>query len=367
MRNKTLGAFFILCFFITHQSSGQDSIRTGSWLSVNLHYGIILPVYTEGMNVLIKAHVPGVEGDYLFKPSGSEQWQNTYRCAETGIAFFYAWLGNPTQVGNEMGIYPFINFHLQRSYRENLYLRTGIGLGYLPVTFNQQTNHKDILIGTHLNTMINIRLTNHYYLSDKLRLETGFGITHCSNGSFKTPNLGINLVTINTGLSYCIDGSKTVCPKQIIDTTNHKTLFHEFFIAGGVCETEPPGGKQFGAVSASYTVYHTINYKSKIGGGIDVFYNAADQNQYIGDSLHHISELQNIQVGLKAAYELVIGNLSMSMELGRYVFTKSTGHGYEYNRIGLRYYTHHHFIINVSLLAHFASADFVEWGIGYKL
>jgi hypothetical protein len=354
--------------FLCHSGNGQDSIRTGSWLSVNVHYGIILPVYTQGMDVLIKAHVPALEGDYLFKPSGSQPWQQTYHGAETGVAFFYAWLGNPTQLGNEFGLYPFINFHLQRSYRERLYLRTGIGFGYLPVTFNQETNHKNILIGTHLNAMINLRLTNHYYLSNNLRLETGFGITHCSNGSFKTPNLGINLVTVNTGLSYCIDAGKTkpINPPSL-DSLNHTKLSHEFYIAAGVSEIEPPGGLQYGAATFSYTTYHIINAKSKVGGGIDIFYNSADLETMTIDSIHYTSKFQNIQVGIKAAYELTVGRLAFPLELGGYLYTKSTGHGHEYNRLGIRYYINEHFIANLTLLAHFASADYVEWGIGYKL
>ncbi|HWY98380.1 MAG TPA: acyloxyacyl hydrolase [Bacteroidia bacterium] len=366
MRLKLLIPLIAFSIF-GRQSIGQDSIHTGSWLSVNLHYGIILPVYTEGMNVLIKAHVPAIEGDYLFKPSGNKIWQQDYHCGETGIAFFYAWMGNPAQLGNEIGVYPFINFHLQRSYREKLYLRTGIGLAYLPVTFNQETNHKNILIGTHVNTIINIRLTNHYYLSDKLRLETGFGITHCSNGSFKTPNLGINLVTINTGLSYCIDGPKKVAVKSRIDTIKYKGISHEFYAAAGISEIEPPGGSQYGAVTFSYTAYHIINAKSKIGGGIDVFYNNANKINIAADSIHLTGPIENTQVGIKAGYELTIGNLALPIEVGAYIYTKSIGHGYEYNRLGIRYYINEHFIASISLLAHFASADYVEWGLGYKL
>ncbi len=366
MRGKALIPLLAILIF-SRQSIGQDSIRSRSWISVNVHYGIILPVYTEGMNVLIKAHVPALEGDYLFKPTGNKVWQQDYHCGETGIAFFYAWMGNPAQLGNEIGLYPFINFHLQRSYREKLYLRTGIGLAYLPVTFNQETNHKDILIGTHINTIINIRLTNHYYLSDKLRIETGFGITHCSNGSFKTPNLGINLITLNTGLSYSIDGPKNVAIKPHIDTNKYNGISHEFYAAIGISEVEPPGGNQYGAVTFSYTAYHTINAKSKIGGGIDVFYNNANKVNLANDSIHLNSPIENTQIGIKAGYELTIGKLALPIEVGAYAYTKSTGHGYEYNRLGIRYYINEHLIANISLLAHFASADYVEWGLGYKL
>jgi len=345
----------------------QDSIRSGQWVSINAHYGIILPVYTEGMNVLIQGHVPGIEVDYLDKPDGSHPWQKDYHYAETGVAFFYAWLGNPIQLGNEMGAYPFINFHLQRSAKERLYLRAGLGLAYLPVIFNQETNHKNILIGTHVNTIINLRLTNHYYLIKNLRLETGFGITHCSNGSFSTPNLGINLISANTGLSYCINGNKIAPVAPQPDTSTHKKLSHEFYAGFGTCEIEPPGGQRYWATTLTYIAYHTFNKKNKIGGGIDVFYNSANLETMALDSIHITSKIQNVQVGIKFGYELTIGKIALPYEIGAYLYTKSIGHGYEYNRLGIRYYITPHFIANISLLAHFASADFVEWGFGYKL
>ena len=276
-------------------------------------------------------------------------------------------MGNPTQLGNEIGAYPFINFHLQRSAKEKLYLRAGLGLAYLPVIFNQETDHKNILIGTHVNTIINLRLTYHYYLSNSIRIETGFGITHCSNGSFSTPNLGINIISLNAGLSYCLNERKVQHISPQPDTSNHKKLIHEFYVSGGTMEIEPPGGHRYGAVTLNYTAYKKLNRKNSIGAGIDLFYNSANLETLALDSIHVASKLENIQVGIKFGYEFIIGKIALPYEIGAYLYTKSLGHGYEYNRLGIRYYINPHFIANISLLAHFASADFVEWGVGYRL
>jgi hypothetical protein len=367
MKVKFIIPLLVSILFSGYKCIGQDSLRTGTWLSINAHYGFILPIYTQDMVVLLKGHCPAIEADYFSKPSGSQQWQQDYHYAETGVSFFYAWLGNPAQLGNEIGLYPFINFHLQRSNKECLFLRAGLGLAYLPVIFNQETNHKNILIGSHINAMINLRLAYHYYISNDLRLETGFGITHCSNGSYNTPNLGINLLTINTGLSYCIKGNKMLAVSPHPDTSNHKKLIQEFFIGIGESKVEPPGGPHYGAMTFSYIAYHTINRKNKIGGGLDVFYNSANLYSIAKDSIPIHSNIENAQLGVKVGYELVLGKLSLPYELGAYLYTKSIGHGYEYNRLGIRYTISKHFIANITLLAHYAAADYVEWGFGYKL
>lgn len=346
---------------------GQDSIRAGLWLTLDLHYGFILPLYTSSMDILIKGHVPAFEVDYVNKPVSQDNWLNAYHCPETGIAFFSAYLNNPAQLGIMYGAYPFINFHLKKSYNEGLNLRVGIGLGYMPVIFNAFDNHKNDVIGSHLNAMVNFRLNYHFYLSDDIRLETGLGLTHCSNGAFQTPNLGINLITANTGLSYCISGAKKCTERPFIDTAKTKKIENDFFAAIGGSEVEPPGGERYLDITLSYIAFKRVSSKSKLGLGIDIMDNQANTERLKVDSVFLKNNLSITQFGLKAAYELTLGNLSLPIEMGGYLYTKYTGNGYVYNRIGIRYYAGKHFIANLTLLTHYAKADFIEWGIGYKL
>jgi len=354
-------------FLFQFNLKGQDSTRTGSWLTLDLHYGFILPLYTSSMNILIQGHVPAFEFDYFHKAASEGSWLNAYHCPETGIAFFSAYLNNPAQLGMMYGAYPFINFHLKRSFKERLNFRVGIGLGYMPVIFNALNNHKNDVIGSHLNTMVNFRLNYHFYLSDNIRLETGLGITHCSNGAFQTPNLGINLITANTGLSYCITGAKRAVERPYIDTAKSKKIENDFFAAIGGSEIEPPGGKRYADISLSYIAFKRLNNKSKLGLGLDIMDNQANIARLIVDSVHLKNNIDITQFGLKVAYELTLGHLSLPIEMGGYLYTKYIGNGYIYNRLGLRYYAGKHIITNLTLLTHYAKADFIEWGVGYKL
>jgi hypothetical protein len=345
----------------------QDSIRKGNWLTVEGHYGFIMPLYNSSMNILVQGHVPGMELDYLNKPACENTWLGAYRCPEVGLAFFSAYLNNAAQLGNEFGLYPFVNFHLNRSFKERLYFRVGIGLGYMPVIYSRLDNHKNDVIGSHLNAMFNFRLNYHIYLSDRMRIETGIGITHCSNGSFQTPNLGINLISATTGISYCVSDAKK-CMKYIYpDTVKSKKIESEFIVAGGLSEIEPPGGQKYPELTLSYIGFRKLNRKNKLGFGADVFYNQANIARLKVADVYLNKDLDITQFGLKAAYEVVLGNLSIPLEAGGYVYSKFTGNGVIYNRIGLRYYAGKHIITNLTLLTHFVKADFIEWGVGYKL
>jgi hypothetical protein len=364
IRFLALSASFLALSFA---SKAQDSISKGTWLTVDIHYGFILPLYNSSMNILIQGHVPAFEVDYMNKPACENNWLGAYHCPETGIAFFSAYLNNPAQLGSEYGIYPYINFHLNRGYKERLYFRFGIGLAYLPVIFTRVDNHKNDVIGTHINAMFNFRLNYHIYLSNKLRLETGLGLTHCSNGAFKTPNLGINLITANTGLSYYITSPKYCRIEPYIDTTQTKKIENDFFATAGLSEVEPPGGKEYPNFTFSYIAFRKLNCKSKLGLGLDVFYNEANIQRLNNDTVAFKNNINNTQIGLKVAYEITLDKLSLPLEMGGYLYTKYTGNGYLYNRIGIRYYFSRHFIANLTLFTHFIKADFIEWGVGYKL
>jgi hypothetical protein len=360
---------FVLCALIFCRSNlkAQDSIRAGSWLTLDLHYGFILPLYTSSMNILIEGHVPAFELDYVYKPAPQNTWLDGYHCPETGIAFFNAYLNNPAQLGSEYGIYPFINFHLKSSFSEGLYFRVGIGMAYLPTIFNAFDNHKNDVIGSHLNAMVNVRLNYHIYLSDNIRLETGLGLTHCSNGAFQTPNLGINLITANTGLSYCINGGKRSATAPFIDTAKTKKIESDFFVAVAGSEVEPPGGERYPDLTLSYIAFRRLSSKSKLGIGTDIFYNEANIERLKNDTAAFKNNINNTQIGVKVAYELTLDKLSLPLEMGGYLYTNYIGNGYIYNRIGLRYHAGKHIIANLTLLTHFAKADFIEWGMGYKL
>jgi hypothetical protein len=368
MRNFRVFILVFASVLFMGKLRGQDSIRKGTWITVEGHYGFILPLYTSSMNILIQGHVPAFEVDYMNKPACQNNWLGAYHCPETGIAFFSAYLNNPAQLGNEFGLYPFVNFHLNKSYKERLYFRVGIGLAYMPVIFTRLDNHKNDVIGSHINAMFNFRLNYHFYLSDKLRLETGLGLTHCSNGAFQTPNLGINLITTNTGLSYNL-ASATHCPvKPLVDTSNIHTMQNVFIVSAGLSEIEPPGGQKYPDVSLSYIRYRRMNKKGKLGLGVDVFYNQANIARIKNDSVFLKNSLDITQFGVKASYELTLGKLSLPVEMGGYLYTnKYIGNGSIYNRIGMRYYAGKHFIANLTLLTHFVKADLIEWGVGYKL
>ena len=113
-------------------------------------------------------------------------------------------------------------------------------------------------------------------------------------------------------------------------------------------------------------VYRTLNYKNKLGGGIEMSYNEATKKVWANDLVFDNSFGNIAQAGAKICYSFNMNRLSLPIDFGIYFYKKQAFNGMFFHRIGLRYMVTKHIIANATLLTHFAKADYFEWGLGYQ-
>jgi len=369
LKNIFFRLAFLIFIFIAFtamktEAQQQDSTKNECWISANFHYGFLMAQHAT-MQYLVKGHIPAAEIDYYKPTHGTQQWQQTFGFPEYGVAFFAANLENPTVLGNIFGIYPFINFHLNKNKKLKLYLRVGSGLAYITKKFTPFDDHKEIAIGSHINAIINLRLNTAFALGKQMRLEAGIGLTHSSNGATQTPNLGLNIPTVNLGIGYHFNPKNYFLHSDTTTSVSKKITYNILF-ASGINQIDPPGGPHYFAYTFSINRNRRLNQKSTLGTGLDIFYNMSNIQQMIDDSTPLKNNFQDVQVGVKISYQLALGKLTLPIEMGAYLFTKYKTDGYLYHRIGLRYQLTNHLIANLTLLTHWAKASYIEWGIGYR-
>ncbi len=73
-----------------------------------------------------------------------------------------------------------------------------------------------------------------------------------------------------------------------------------------------------------------------------------------------------LQAGAKVSYSFNMHRLSLPIDFGYYFYKKQHVNGMFFHRIGLRYMVTKHVIANMTLLTHWAKADYFEWGLGYE-
>lgn len=343
----------------------QNSPKENFLISGDGHFGFIMS-HRNNMAHLIKGHIYGGDLSYIFRTDGSKPWQQTHNYPEIGICFLHLYLANPSQLGNLEALYPYTNIRLNKLSRKmSLNLRIGGGLAYLTKCFDRLDNHKNNAIGSHLNGFVNLRLNTAIMLSPAWRLDAGIGLTHASNGAINTPNLGLNMATVNLGLAY-VFGNKTLPLKKDSIAPAAKKWHPMIIGVVGVKELEPPGGKKYAAFGLQANFYRTLNYKNKLGGGIEISYNNATKKVWREDSVYTFTAADIIQTGVKASYSFNMHRLSLPIDFGVYFYKKQAYNGMFFHRVGLRYLITKHLIANVSLITHWAKADYFEWGLGYE-
>lgn len=334
-------------------------------ITTNAHAGYIIS-HRNNMTHLIKGHVGAAEINFVYRTNGSKPWHQLYKYPELGIGFMHFWLGNPEQLGTLEALYPYSDFRLTKINPVfSLNMRVGVGLAYLMKPFNIETNHKNNAIGSHLNGFVNLRLNAVFRLSNKLKLNTGFGMSHASNGAMKTPNLGLNIPTAHLGLSYVLGNNQWTCRKDSVPPCV-KTWRVSVIAAFGVKELEVPTGSKYLAYGLQLNAYKPLNYKNRIGGGIEAAYNDATKAVWEDDGVFNYEFKDIVQVGAKVGYEYRIHKLSLPIEFGYYLYKKQSYNGKIFHRIGMRYNINKHLIANLSLFTHWAKADYFEWGLGYE-
>lgn len=335
-------------------------------IGVKFHYGFIW-AHREKMAHLVRGHIPGIEITLAKYPTGQRLWQQQYNNPEYGLCFVHYDLGNPEQLGSADGLGAYINFNLNRSERFKLNLKFGPGVGYISKVFDRLDNYKNIAISSHVNVLILLSLEANWFITPRWAISSGLTMNHFSNGGYKMPNLGINVVSANIGAKYLFDKRTTPQKKFPTPILGKRKTSYQFLAAFGVRELEEVWGKKYLAYTVSAEAHRAINTKQKLGIGFDIFY---DNSLIDFLDLKEIKVKNNVEIirpGFKLSHDLAVGDLSFVFQMGAYLYQKDDSDGLFYHRIALRYLCKEHWIFNFSLKSHFAVASYIEWGLGYKL
>jgi hypothetical protein len=320
------------------------------------------------MAILSEGHVRAWELSISKSLSGKEDWEHAYRFPKVGFSAILLDLGNPDILGKAVGASWFIDFPLIVGKRLSYSLKVGQGIGWVEKKFHYETNYKNFANSTTFNGYVNLSNMLHIHLSDRLQSSIGLSFIHFSNGSFRKPNLGLNIPASNLGIAYSF-GKPFVKeePKSNIEI-NKKT---QFLVNLAISKKEriPLDPDSYKTYTVSLSSNKPVSIKSNIGAGIDWFYDASNKQELIAESEEEInpSFIETAQIGLHFSYVLRAGNIDFIFQPGFYVHNTYSTEGVLYHRIGTRYRITDHFFFSTTLKTHFAVADHFEFGITYQL
>ena len=363
---------YILCFFFGVVLS-QEKQASSSYVDVNYFRGNIA-LHSNSILHLIKGHPEGTIISWNKKTFGHKEWEQRYNYPDYGLSFSYQNLKNDV-LGNNYALYGHYNFYF---FRRNLMFRVGQGLAFSTNPYHKIKNPKNIAFGSKLLSSTYVMLKyKKERIFDRLGVQSGLTLIHYSNGNVKAPNTSINTITFNVGLTYNLDDNK----QEYINTIDKNEEFSEpikynFVFRSGVNESDIIGSGQFPFYIFSTYADKRITHKSALQFGGDVFFSnfLKEFIAFNAVAFPEISEDKQIdkntdykRVGLFVGHELFINKTSLVTQVGYYVYYPFDFGSRTYFRVGLKRYFGNTWFGALTLKAHGATAEAVEFGIGIRL
>ncbi|HEY1047624.1 MAG TPA: acyloxyacyl hydrolase [Bacteroidia bacterium] len=313
----------------------------------------------------MEAHTFGIEAIYSSDMSGWKQVDTRYKHLKWGTGFSYYNLGNRQLNGNVYALHFNVEANLKKRKHFQSAIRFGSGVGYLDRPYDLKTNKMNKAIGSNLNGNMQLMYKTYFDVSPKNSLVLGLGVTHYSNGNFRRPNLGINMVHFNCGLLYKI---KIEQNPNLIDLPK---LFpdrgFEWTVGYARKQIAVADTRFFTILSSGLLYYFKHNETRNWRFGTQVYFDKTyPYTLFNENSLRHVKLAKMTEIALVAGHEFVFGRLAIVTDIGTYVYRPNDYKKAVYFSIGFNYFFNRGFTAQTRLKSHMAVADFFYWSGGYR-
>lgn len=299
-------------------------------------------------------------------------WIKFLNAKEVSLGFVYNDLDHIERenytFGKSFGILMKADFELYKKNNFSLELSPGFGLAYLTRTV--KTDPNTLIFGSHINGMFMADLIAEYQISKDWAVMAGTGIIHYSNGGAKVPNAGLNTMNFSVGVKKDIIAFKN-CDNDSIKTPipDMKKNGFEFSAgAGSRGRYKKDGGFFMMGFYGGYNRF--LNNVISLRAGVDAvyyselydeFFESEQSLKYWGQSYDHY------RVGLSIGAEAKLNKIGIGANYGYYLHMNSLYNQKTYWDLNLKYYITPKIGIQGTMYAHRFQADFVNWGVFYRL
>lgn len=364
----TLLTGLLLCFPLFSQEKELKPIS----LEADYIYGSILE-HNPDIEHLITGHPTGFFLSYNRKTYGFNEWERRYRFPDWGFTLAYQDLHNE-YLGENVSVYGHFNWYF---YNRHLVIRVGQGVAYAGKPYDAETNHDNNAYGTRFlsTTFLKANFVRENIWKG-LGVHAGFTIIHYSNANLKAPNNSTNSWLFNVGASYLLEPEKFpeyITQEDSLSSSHAEPFKYNIAFRTGFNESDVVGLGQEPFYEVSAFVDKRINYKSTLQAGVDVFFSTFLKElinyrsiAYPEDGLSGNEDYK--RVGIFIGHELRFNKVAFVSQIGYYVYWPYSFENRIYNRLGLKHYFFDDRIFaSVTVHAHWAKAEAVEFGVGVRL
>ncbi|MFZ4548442.1 MAG: hypothetical protein ACOYN4_13435 [Bacteroidales bacterium] len=321
---------------------------------------------TLGDKMAAKSKYRAYEARLGFKLNNlSDVYNQVYRFPIMGIGFYASTFDEP-EIGTPNALFYYFNIpvRFERNKHFTMSYIGAFGLSYNFHPFDSVNNPSDVFIGSYNNCYFNFSMLFNYHFNPNWVADFYLGIKHFSNGSFKQPNYGINLLLAGIGVSYRPNSlAMADFQKNIPKFIRH----NQYNIALLVGSKNYTAGKQnYLKTGLSINWLRALGYKYRGGFGLDVYYSPKSGPRNDTETTFSNS----MSCAVVGSWEWALTRkLYVPIAFGVYL-KRNEINGEQtpyYERVGMRYRLNNHLFAGVTIKAHKGVADFFEWTVGYSI
>lgn len=354
----------VLTGFIWIPSNAQEKFSDNLYVSLNYHYGYMIPEYSN-ITYLVEKPVQSASINLSKRTTGKTDWEQIYKRPTYGVSLFYSTLGNDVVHGREFSLFPYFNLSIVERMKFRFYNETGIGLSYVTRKFDLQNNYLNVAVGSNLNLHFNMKFGIQYHLLQRVYMKAGLSFDHFSNGNFSEPNLGLNYLTSYVGVDYLL--GKSVKEEKHELLPHHRGFYFEGVYSVGSKHARALDSKTYFTSSATTEVKWKTNRTINLGLGADLFFDTSTKLEMEALNQTGFTGKDNFKTGIHASQEFIYNRFSIIIQEGIYVFlTDKVKNRIMYNRGIIRFRATDHLFFQVAMKSHVNILDYPEIGLGWR-
>jgi hypothetical protein len=341
--------------------SVETNYQFGKIIAHNSRFGPKVTEFTHGFELCVARQT-----------LGEKAWQRKMKYPEFGAVFMFLRHGNNDVFGNAYLLMASVKFWMVRSRVADFHIRLASGLGLAPRHYNVVDNPQNNVIGSTINSSIQIRLGLDWKVSPNVQITTSVSFSHYSNSGAQLPNLGINAPSASIGIRYFPVVKNDLSYNRNKWGKPFKKNEFGFKVGIGITEGGSPGGPKYPIyiVSANYARYTSIINKVLVGTTLEF-----DQGVHDGIILNEQNYkygpvASSMRLGFFVGDEIMMGKVSMFFIAGAYAF-RPVGKFGTFVKIGANYYfasvgktKSTKFFVGTNIKTHYFVAQFYEMSAG---
>ena len=364
--NMYLLQYVTLWFSLIAQA--QEFNQRVAILEVNPVWGFVAP-HHDYMGYFLEENLLGFQLNAGFQADGTQCWHHYYNFPVTGVGMYHSSLGNDEIYGTLTGAYFYLTRNFTSSARPIIWANTiAFGIAYASKWHDASRNPLNQVLATPMNVFLQYQVKAFLKLNTLTSLVCSAGIAHSSNGNFKEPNKGFNIVTATLGVQYHTQWKRKIANSEQRFACNSLSTGFSIGVFTGTKAISRFINERYPVIGISAEQLFRAGHVHWLGAECSVYRDGSVFGLLPTDTLAVTRETDSWFMVFSASWLMQAGRLAFVFQPGLYLKNSIEGAGNVSNKVGLRYNLSDRWFVGVSIKAHwFAIADFVELSLRYKL